>query len=231
MVGPLTYLDVILLTIALLSGLLAMYRGFTREFLSIISWGLAAAAAAYFFWFHPGLGVKYLNPYFQNETLSLIIFCAIIFIVVLIVIHFLTISFSDAILNSHIGAIDRTLGLLFGILRGFLLVAIIYTLLSLFIRESDYPKWVAQSQSYPYLQRSAQIIIRVFKKNIPDNFKIPGKDETEPTTKSDQQSKRQQQKSLAARIEQASAVNANKKAYEKSARSGMDHLIEMQQNQ
>ena len=35
MLGPLTYLDAALLAIALLSGLLAMYRGLSRELLSI----------------------------------------------------------------------------------------------------------------------------------------------------------------------------------------------------
>ena len=40
MVGPLSYLDVFLIAISLISGLLAMYRGLTREILSILSWNL-----------------------------------------------------------------------------------------------------------------------------------------------------------------------------------------------
>ena len=44
MIGPLTYLDAALIAIAFLSGLLAMYRGLTREVLSILSWIAAAAA-------------------------------------------------------------------------------------------------------------------------------------------------------------------------------------------
>ena len=48
MIGPLTYLDAALIGITLLSGLLAMYRGLTRELLSILSWIIAAAAVLYF---------------------------------------------------------------------------------------------------------------------------------------------------------------------------------------
>ncbi|MFT5511317.1 MAG: membrane protein required for colicin V production, partial [Hyphomicrobiaceae bacterium] len=48
MIGPLTYLDAALLALATLSGLLAMYRGLTREILSILSWMVAAGAVAYF---------------------------------------------------------------------------------------------------------------------------------------------------------------------------------------
>ena len=42
MIGPFSYLDVALLAVAFLSGLLAMYRGLTREVLSILSWAVAA---------------------------------------------------------------------------------------------------------------------------------------------------------------------------------------------
>ena len=52
MLGPLTYLDAAVLAIALISGLLAMYRGLTRELLSISSWIAALAAAVYFVFYH-----------------------------------------------------------------------------------------------------------------------------------------------------------------------------------
>ena len=45
---PISWLDVILIIIMLVSGFLAMVRGFTREVLSIFSWAVAAVAALYF---------------------------------------------------------------------------------------------------------------------------------------------------------------------------------------
>ena len=42
---PLTILDFILIAIMLISGLLALMRGFTREVLSLLAWGVAAVAA------------------------------------------------------------------------------------------------------------------------------------------------------------------------------------------
>ena len=44
---PISWLDVILIVIMLISGFLAMVRGFTREVLSIFSWAVAAVAALY----------------------------------------------------------------------------------------------------------------------------------------------------------------------------------------
>ena len=43
---PFQMLDLILVAIMLVSGLLALMRGFTREVLSLVAWGGAAAAAA-----------------------------------------------------------------------------------------------------------------------------------------------------------------------------------------
>ena len=44
---PISWLDIILIVIMLISGFLAMVRGFTREVLSIFSWAVAAVAALY----------------------------------------------------------------------------------------------------------------------------------------------------------------------------------------
>ncbi len=51
---------------------------------------------------------------------------AAIFLVALIVVSIFTIRISDAVLNSQIGALDRTLGFAFGAVRGFLLCAIAF---------------------------------------------------------------------------------------------------------
>jgi membrane protein required for colicin V production len=44
---PITLLDIILLVVMLISGLLAMIRGFMREILSIGAWGIAALVTLY----------------------------------------------------------------------------------------------------------------------------------------------------------------------------------------
>ncbi|SUA61009.1 colicin V production protein [Brucella anthropi] len=61
---PITMLDGILLGITLVSAVLAMVRGFSREVLSLVSWA-AAAAAAYLF-YQPVL--PFVQPYINNEN-------------------------------------------------------------------------------------------------------------------------------------------------------------------
>ena len=44
----------------------------------------------------------------------------------MIVVHLITARISDTVLDSRVGAIDRILGFLFGVARGFVLVVIPY---------------------------------------------------------------------------------------------------------
>ncbi|MCG8535915.1 MAG: CvpA family protein, partial [Pseudomonadales bacterium] len=115
---PITLLDGILLVIMLFSGVLAMIRGFVREVFSIASW-VAAAIAAFFLY-------GYLKPtvlqHISNDTLATAVSAGAVFVVTLLVVSYITMRISDFVLDSRIGALDRTLGFVFGAARGFLLV-------------------------------------------------------------------------------------------------------------
>ncbi len=153
MVGPLTYLDVGVIALCLISGLLAMYRGLVREVLSILSWALAAGAAAYFLLFHQDLAKAASESFFQSELLARFAIGVLVFVVVLILVHFVTIRISDTVLESRIGMIDRVFGLAFGVVRGYLLVAIGLAFFTFFLGdEKAYPTWVRDAQTYPYLR-------------------------------------------------------------------------------
>ncbi|MCP6756156.1 CvpA family protein, partial [Klebsiella pneumoniae] len=62
-----SYIDLAVITIVLVSGMLALLRGFTREVLAILSW-VAAAAAAYYL--HP-LALPYIKPYISKDEIAL----------------------------------------------------------------------------------------------------------------------------------------------------------------
>jgi membrane protein required for colicin V production len=126
MIGPLTYLDVAVLAIASLSGLLALYRGLTREVLSILSWGVAAGAGLYFWLNHETLAKEMAQQIHAPVLFAQIGISFIIFLIVLVVVHMITLRISDTILDSRIGMIDRILGGAFGVVRGFAIVLIIY---------------------------------------------------------------------------------------------------------
>jgi membrane protein required for colicin V production len=169
---PISWLDIILIVIMLVSGFLAMVRGFTREVLSIFSWAMAAVAALYF----TPRYYEVLSPYIDNPSIAQIVFAAAVFIVTLIIVSLITFRISDKVLDSRVGALDRTLGFVFGLARGFLLVAIVFILFTALAR--DQPEWVREARSYPILQRT-QVAIESLLPMDPEQY-LPGKDDPQP---------------------------------------------------
>ncbi|HUU26055.1 MAG TPA: CvpA family protein [Methyloceanibacter sp.] len=169
---PISWLDIILIVIMLISGFLAMVRGFTREVLSIFSWAMAAVAALYF----TPRYFEVLLPYIDNPSVAQIAFAAGVFIITLIIVSLITFRISDKVLDSRVGALDRTLGFVFGLARGFLLVAIVFILFTALAR--DQPDWVRNARSYPILQRT-QVAIESLLPMQPEEY-LPGSEPDQP---------------------------------------------------
>lgn len=144
-----SYLDLTLIVVVLVSALLSMLRGFTREVLAIISWAAAAVTA---FYFYP-LGVPYAEKLHAsiNGKIAEGVSAAAIFFVTLIVVSIITVKISDMILDSKIGALDRTLGFLFGAARGLLLCVVAFLFFSWLVPEKTQPEWVRTAKMRPLL--------------------------------------------------------------------------------
>ena len=174
---PITFLDLILLGVMLISGLLAMVRGFMREVLSIAAWGTAAVVSLLAF---PKL-LPTAKTYFTNDTMAAVAVVAATFIGTLIVVSVITVRISDMILDSRIGALDRTLGFLFGLARGLLIVVVAFMFFGWLVPEKQRPDWVTGAKSRVVLQGTGDwvlsllpddpenTILKRFRKNKPED--------------------------------------------------------------
>lgn len=144
---PITIFDGIVIGVVLFSAVLAMVRGFSREVLSIGSW-VGAVAAAYYL--HPVI-LPYIKNYTTDDRIALAGAAGIVFLVALIVISFITSRIADFIIDSRIGALDRTLGFLFGAARGLLLIVVAVAFWNWLIDAKHRPDWVNQAKSKPFL--------------------------------------------------------------------------------
>jgi len=144
---PITLLDGILLAIMLVSAVLAMIRGFVREVLSIASW-LAAAVAAYALYDQV---LPFAEQYINHPMVALGASVATVFLVTLLVVSYITMRISDFVLDSRIGALDRTLGFLFGAARGMLLVVVAMMFFNWFVVPDQQPNWIRDAKSRPIL--------------------------------------------------------------------------------
>ncbi|WP_157015190.1 CvpA family protein [Mesorhizobium xinjiangense] len=144
---PITLLDGILVGFTLISAILAMVRGFSREVLSVASW-IAAAAAAYYLY---PLVLPYVAPYISHAQLALGASAAVVFVIALIIVTVITMKVADFIIDSRVGALDRTLGFVYGAARGILVVAVALLFFDWLVADNK-PAWVSEAKSRPLLE-------------------------------------------------------------------------------
>jgi membrane protein required for colicin V production len=185
MIAGISYLDAALVAVVAISGLVAMYRGFTREVLSILSWVAAAIAAFYVIFYQQGfaeeLAKQLANPPQQvHLIIARIIIGSAIFLVVLIIVHLVTSHISDTVLDSRIGPIDRILGLGFGVVRGFILVVIPYMFAVSFVckdgatraisqgcQPGELPGWIEDARSKNMIKSTGSTLFGVLDRFVP----------------------------------------------------------------
>ncbi|UJW76677.1 CvpA family protein [Rhizobium sp. SL42] len=174
---PITIFDGIVIGVVLFSAVLAMVRGFSREVLSIASWAGSVAAAYYLY---PVL-VPYVKNYTSDDRIAIAGSAGIIFLIALIVISFITSRIADFIIDSRIGALDRTLGFLFGAARGILLLVVAVAFWNWLIDVKQRPDWVNNSKSKPFLDALVLKLEAVLPTDIEPQIRarILGREETE----------------------------------------------------
>lgn len=157
---PISILDLAVIGVVLISALLAAVRGFTREVLAIFAWVAAAAAA----WFLHPLLLPFVKQHISNPTVALAAALGGIFIVTLIVVSIITVKVSDLILDSRIGAIDRTLGFVFGAGRGLLICVIGWVFLAWLV-QGKMPEWASAARSRPMLENTGNALVAMLPEN------------------------------------------------------------------
>ncbi|NWG23246.1 MAG: CvpA family protein [Pseudorhodoplanes sp.] len=149
---PITILDIVLLAVMLVSGLLAMIRGFMREILSIAAW--VAAALATLMLYQRLLPLA--KQYFNNDIVAAGAVVGGVFLGTLLIVSIITVRISDMILDSRIGALDRTLGFLFGLGRGLIIVVVAYLFFDWLVPQKSQPTWVSDAKSKLVLQSTGE---------------------------------------------------------------------------
>jgi len=158
---PITLLDIILLVVMLISGLLAMIRGFMREILSIGAWGIAALVTLYSY----SRVLPIAKQYVTSDMVAAGASIGGVFLLTLLVVSVITVRISDMILDSRVGALDRTLGFLFGLGRGLVIVVVAFLFFAWLVPERSQPEWVRGAKSKVVLQSTGQWLMSM----LPDD--------------------------------------------------------------
>jgi membrane protein required for colicin V production len=146
-----TWVDATAIGIVLLSALMALVRGFVREVLGVGAW-VGAVAAAWIF--HPLIAptVARIVP-IPKATLPISL--GVVFLVVLIVLSIITAWIGGLVRDSALSGLDRTLGLAFGLLRGGIILVLLYVALSMFVEPAEWPVALQNARSLPMVRSGA----------------------------------------------------------------------------
>src|SRR5580692_7480780 len=174
------YLDLFLIAVMLISGLLAMVRGLIREVLSIAGWGAAAVAGLYAY----SKLLPMTKQYISNDYMAAGVTVAGAFFATLIIVSVITVKISDKILDSRIGALDRTLGFLFGLGRGLIIVVVAFIFFDWLVPARAQPEAIRNAKSRIVLRSTGDWLMSLLpddpESTILKRFKRPKGDEADP---------------------------------------------------
>jgi len=157
-------LDIAVLAVLLLSGLFAMMRGFVQEVLSIAGWIGAALVTLY--------GLPQARPialqYISSPTMADVAAGAALFLSTLLVLSIITHYIAKQVRGSMLSHLDRSLGFVFGLARGALIVCLAYMVAVWLYQPKEgsakeaagvkLPVWLTDAKTRPYLDLGADVI-------------------------------------------------------------------------
>lgn len=224
--------DAVVVVIVLVSALIAFLRGLIRELLTIF--GVAGGAAASYYlgplvspharsWITPATAEgeepqKFMDmlPY---PVLGDVIAYGSVFVIFVIMLSVISHFLSGWAKSVGLGMADRLLGVLFGVARGLLLIAVLYLPVHMLVEKKERDKWgwIQESKTVPYIEKAVVQIEKFLPQEVEENIKDT-KDMAEKTARETLQE-----------IEASKIKERERKAaggYDEGAREGLDSLIE-----
>ena len=203
------------------SGIFAFRRGLVREVMALGTWVLASVFA---FSLYPAAR-PFLEEQIKNQMLADAATAVGLFCVAIIVLVPLGDYLSGLVKTPTLSSIDRSLGFVFGLIRGFIVMCLLY-LVTTFIWPEDaesQPKWLAEAKTTPALAYGVDLLKSV----VPET--------TETADDVLQKSREQAERAIddAKRLEDISTPvpaytnkNIPSSSYGNDSRSNMDNLID-----
>lgn len=149
-----TLFDGIIIGASLLSALMGLIRGLTREILGLASW-IGGASLTF-------IGMPYVQiiarRYIQNGMMADVAASVGLFVLFLILFSVISHTLSGFIKQSVLGGIDRSLGFLFGIGRGIILLCLFQLLISCFVPRHKQPEAFQNNRFAPMIYKGSDLI-------------------------------------------------------------------------
>lgn len=163
------FVDIVVLAVIALSTLLALGRGFVKEVLSIFGW-IGAAIGTFVIFFYVPQVRAFANQQIAEPLLADIAAAVSLFVILLIVLGFFNHAISSRVHASSLGPLDKSLGLVFGLVRGVVLVALAHMAMTdwLLPNKQQRPEVINQARTEPYVAMAATFIKDLVPQDLKD---------------------------------------------------------------
>ena len=163
----LNLVDYAVVVVLVVSALFSTLRGMTREFLGILGWVISVFVAK--------LSAPALEPVIADiiniEGLSAALSWALPFAITVVVWFVIASLMSPGLKRAGLGSLDRWLGVVFGLARGYVIVLIAYmTAVVALDGESKLPNIVTEAYSTPYMRQSVLSLSGVIPEDMRDRL-------------------------------------------------------------
>lgn len=212
--------DIVVLAVLAISAIFAFMRGFVHEVLAIGAWAGAILATLY--------GFPYIQPYARDiiaiDLLADILGGVAIFLVVLVVLAVFTRMLSGRVQRSSLGALDRSLGLVFGLLRGAVLIAAAWLVLTWAIpNPEERPEWVENAKSKRLVEIGGDLLASA----LPAHLRQEGQNAADSARRgAERASEVKDAYDVLRQPAPDSEAPAERQGYEEAPRREMDRLLE-----
>lgn len=157
-------LDLVLFGVVLVSAIVAYLRGFVRELFVLVSW--AGAFVVTYLCFEPVS--RYLGDVLQPGILAQIAATVGVFVAAVVLFSIAARVVAGRMPGSQVGALDRSLGFLFGIARGALIICFVYLVASRIVPPDEQPGWLKDARSTPLIIAGSRLIVGLLPNDVAD---------------------------------------------------------------
>ena len=213
------FLDIAVIGFTALSGLMAFSMGFVRVILALLGWVGAIFSTMYLFHYVQPLARKWVSIEILADGAAGLI----IFISSLIIFTMISHTIGNRVRASGLSTLDRTIGLIFGLGLGTIIVSLGYIgivwAMDLPREVAKQPQWIQEAKSRPFLKWGAGQLQSL----------APTRLGLIPTTQEDTSKMLKQRFEKLVTPETKKTANKKREGYNQKERREMDRLFKGQQ--
>jgi len=158
--------DILIVTILSYGLIRGIFRGLVRELSSIIG-VLGGFYAAYTYYPHVA---RLFSPWISDAAYLNIVSYMSVFSVVVIIVGILAVVIKYLLNIAYLGWVDRVCGALFGLLKGGLVICVVFIVLTAFLPKGA--PVIKNATLSPHVSMVSEVMAKVISKEMKENFKI-----------------------------------------------------------